>query len=106
VGPYGNPVINYFLLGSNVLVFLVGLITYFYIRTYIYNKYLIVATLSIAFSVLIKGLEMLLNWQIVENGELNFAVYVVSVLIPIALLMFVLNKQQQVIDYFKKKFHI
>jgi hypothetical protein len=106
VGPYGNPVINYFLLELNALVFVIGLITYYFVRTYIYNKYLIIASLSIAFSFFIKGLEMLLNWHMVEEGKLNFSFYVILILIPIALLMFLLNNQRRVIDYIKKKFHV
>jgi hypothetical protein len=105
VGPYGNPVINYFLLGLNAFVFVTGLITYYYLRTYSYNKYLIIAILSISFSIFIKGLEMLLNWHLAE-GDLNFSFYVIVILIPIAIVMFLLNNQRRVMDYIKKKFHI
>jgi hypothetical protein len=67
---------------------------------------MIIATLCIAFSIFIQGLQTLLNWCIIEEGKLVFAFYVLVILIPIALLMFVLNNHKRMIDYMKKKFHV
>ncbi|ERJ13282.1 hypothetical protein [Haloplasma contractile] len=106
IGPYGDAMHNYFLLVLNSFVFIVGFITYAFIKTYIYNKYMIIATLCISFSIFLQGLQTLLNWFIIEEGRLDFAFYVLFILIPIASLMFILNNQKRVLDYVKKKFHV
>lgn len=103
IGPYVKPHQTNFILILNACVFTLGVITYIFVKTYIYNRFLVVGILSFSLSVLVLIIELLLNRFVQGQSPIYFSFYVLIVLIPLAILAFILSRKQAFVDYLKKK---
>lgn len=90
----------------NGLVFLLIIITYLFIKTYIYNWFAIIAILSINISILCLGIDLLIYHFKYDGWGLKWSYIVLIVLVPFSLLMSYLNNRYKIHNYLIKKFHI
>jgi hypothetical protein len=90
----------------NGLVFILTVISYLFIKTYIYNWRAIISTLSINVSILCFGIDLFVQRYIYDKLTLNWSYIVLIVLIPFTLFMFYLDNRYKIHIYLKKKFHI
>ncbi|HEY8364043.1 MAG TPA: hypothetical protein VIK84_00605 [Haloplasmataceae bacterium] len=90
----------------NGLVFIVILIAYLFIKTYIYNWYIIISTLSLNISALCLGIDLIIQRYITGHFALQWSYIVLIVLIPVTIFMFYLDNRYKVHKYLIKKFHV
>ncbi len=90
----------------NGLVFILAVISYLFIKTYIYNWYVIVATLSINTSILCLGVDILIQSYLYQQITLKWSYIVLMVLIPFTLFLMYFNNRYKIHQYLMKKFHI
>ncbi len=90
----------------NGLVFIITIISYLFIRTYIYNWRLIVITLSVNTGILCFGIDLLIQRYLRNELKLTWSFIVLLVLIPFTLFMIYLDNRYKIHKYLVKKFHI
>lgn len=90
----------------NGLVFILTVISYLFIKTYIYNWRIVITTFSINASILCLGIDLLIQRYIHNKLSLQWSYIVLMVLIPFTLLMIYLDNRYKVHNYVIKKFHI
>ncbi len=90
----------------NGLVFILTVISYLFIKTYVYNWRIIISTLSINVSILCIGIDLLIQRYVHAQLYLGWSYIVLFVLIPFTLFMFYLDNRYKIHKYLIKKFHI
>ncbi len=90
----------------NALVFILTIIGYLFIKTYIYNWFIIISTLSINISILCLGIDLLVQKYVNGIVALKWSYIVLIVLIPFTIFMLYLDNRYKVHSYLMKKFHI
>lgn len=90
----------------NALVFLLVIVSYLFIKTYIYNWFAVISTLSITTSILCLGIDLLIQKFLYDEYSLKWSYIVLIVLVPFSLFMYYLNNRYKIHNYIIKKFHI
>lgn len=90
----------------NGLVFILTVITYLFIKTYIYNLSMIITTISINVSILCVGIDILTQSFTHDKFYMKWSYIILIVLIPFTLFIIYLNNRYKINKYLIKKFHI
>jgi len=90
----------------NGLVFILTVISYMFIKTYIYNWRVIIITLAINIGLLCIGLDLLIQKSNYGQWMLQWSYWVLFILIPFTLVMMYFNNRYKINKYIEKKFHI
>jgi len=90
----------------NGLVFILTIIFYLFIKTYIYNWRIIISILTFNVSILCLGIDLLIQKYYHGAFFLDWSYIVLIVLIPFTLYMIYLDNTYKIHKYLSKKFHI